>query len=145
MNRIKKSLIFSSLILLLTFEVAVYPVFPLVFNENPSGVTESWVSQEAELPNGKPIFQKGMSYSCWSSHDFGSSVSDESLSLLTETGTEWIALCFSWFQSNTTSHDIHLSSSRTPTTESLKHAITTAHSLGLKVMLKPMVDAVERE
>jgi len=145
MNRLKKLLIFSSLILLLTFEVNAYPVFPITFNKNSSGVTDCLVSQNPELPDAKPVFQKGLSYSCWSNHDFGSSVSDESLRLLTETGTEWIALCFSWIQSSTTSHDIHLSSSGTPTPESLKHAITTAHSLGLKVMLKPMVEAVERE
>jgi hypothetical protein len=145
MNRLKNSLIFSSLILLLTFEVAAYPVFPITLNKKSSEVTESLISQQPELPDVKPVFQKGLSYSCWSNDDFGSSVSDESLRLLTETGTEWIALCFSWIQSNTTSHDIHLSSSGTPTPESIKHAITTAHSLGLKVMLKPMVEAVERE
>jgi hypothetical protein len=144
-NRLKKSLIFSSVILLLTLEVIAYPVFPIAFNEKSSGVNESSVSQKAELPDVKLVFQKGLSYSCWSKDDFGSSVSDESLGLLTETGAEWIALCFSWIQSNTTSHDIHLSSSGTPTPESLKHAITTAHSLGLKVLLKPMVEAVERE
>ncbi|HDQ05409.1 MAG TPA: hypothetical protein ENN36_01640 [Candidatus Bathyarchaeota archaeon] len=144
MNRLQKSLIFSSLILLLTFEALVCPVFPFVFNENPSGVAEFRVSQKVELAYAEPVFQKGMSYSCWSSHGFGSSASDESLRLLAETGTEWIALCFSWYQSNTTSHDIQ-SSSITPTTESLKHAISTAHSYGLKVMLKPMVEALERE
>jgi hypothetical protein len=145
MNGLRKLLIFSSLILLLTFEVIAYPVFPLTFDKNSSGVAGCLVSQKAELPDAKPVFQKGLSYSCWSNNDFSSSVSDESLRLLTETGTEWIALCFSWIQSNTTSHDIHLSSSDTPTPESLKHAITVAHSLGLKVMLKPMVEAVERE
>ena len=145
MNRLTKSLIFSSLILLLTFEFVAYPVFPLTFTKNSSEVTDCLVSQKAELPDAKPVFQKGLSYSCWSNNDFGSSVSDESLRLLAETGTEWIALCISWIQYSTTSHDIHLSSSGTPTPESLKHAITTAHSLGLKVMLKPMVEAVERE
>ncbi|MGD9131153.1 MAG: hypothetical protein PVH73_06220 [Candidatus Bathyarchaeota archaeon] len=145
MNRLTKSLIFSSLILLLTLEVVAYPVFSLTFTKNSSGAADCLVFQKAELPDAKPVFQKGLSYSCWSNNDFGSSVSDESLRLLTETGTEWIALCFSWIQSSTTSHDIHLSSSGTPTPESLKHAITTAHSLGLKVMLKPMVEAVERE
>jgi len=145
MNRLKKSLIFSWVILLLTLEVIAYPVFPLAFNEKSSGVTGSLVSQKAELPDAEPVFQRGISYSAWSNDDFSSSESDESLSLLTETSTEWIALCFSWIQSNTTSHDIHLSSSGTPTPESLKHAITTAHNLGLKVMLKPMVEAIERE
>jgi len=101
MNRLKNSLIFSSLILLLTFEVVAYPVFPITLNKKSSEVTESLISQQPELPDVKPVFQKGLSYSCWSNDDFGSSVSDESLSLLTETGTEWIALCFSWIQSNT--------------------------------------------
>lgn len=114
-----------------------------VFSRASSNVTEL-VSQTSE-PNVKPVFQKGMSYSCWSNDDYLTAASDESLRRLTETGTEWIALCFSWIQSSTTSHDIHLSSSGTPTPESLEHAITTAHSLGLKVMLKPMVEAVERE
>jgi hypothetical protein len=145
MNGLKKLLIFSSLILLLTFEAIAYPAFPLTFDKNHSGVADYLVSQEAGLPDAKPVFQKGLSYSCWSEDDFGSSASDESLRLLTETGAEWIALCFSWIQSNTTSHDIHVSSRSTPTTESLEHAITAAHSLGLKVMLKPMVEAVERE
>ncbi len=145
MNIVKKSLIPSSLILLLVLDVIIYPVFSIVFNERSGGVTEYSVYQKTELLDIKPVFQKGLSYSCWSNDDFSSSESDESLNLLSETGTEWIALCFSWIQSNTTSYDIHLSSSGTPTPESLKHAITTAHDLGLKVMLKPMVEAKERE
>ena len=145
MGRLKKSLIFSSLIVLLTLETLAYPVFPLAFNENSSGVAESSVFPEAVVSYEIPVYQKGLSFSAWSNDVFSSSESDESLSLLTETSTEWIALCFSWIQSNTTSHDIHLSSSGTPTPESIKHAITTAHNLGLKVMLKPMVEAVERE
>ena len=91
------------------------------------------------------IFQKGLSYSAWSPDAFSDSTSDESLQLLTETNTEWIALCFSWYQSSTTSHDIVLDAVRSPTTESILHAITTAHNLGLKVMLKPMVEPKERE
>ncbi|MCW3976639.1 MAG: hypothetical protein NWE77_01765, partial [Candidatus Bathyarchaeota archaeon] len=145
MGRLKKSLIFSSLIVLLTLEALAYPVFPLAFNENSSGVAESSVFPEAAVSYEIPVYQKGLSFSAWSNDVFSSSESDESLRLLTETNTEWIALCFSWIQSNTTSHDIHLSSSGTPTPESIKHAITTAHNLGLKVMLKPMVEAVERE
>ncbi len=127
MGRLRSSLSVSSLIVILTLEVLACPVFALTLNEGYGSV-----------------FQKGVSYSAWSSDAFSSSESDESLRLLTETNTEWIALCFSWVQSSTTSHDIHLGSS-SPTTESVKHAITTAHSLGLKVMLKPMVEALERE
>ena len=93
----------------------------------------------------EPVFQKGFSYSAWSSDAFGTAESDESLRLLTQTNTEWIALCFSWVQSNMTSSDIHLNPTGSPTTASVQHAIATAHSLGLKVMLKPMVEPLERE
>ena len=143
-GRLKSSLSVSSLIVILTLEVLACPVFALTLNEEHGGAAESAVFPEAEMSYGNAVFQKGLSYSAWSSDAFSSSESDESLRLLTETNTEWIALCFSWFQSSTTSHDIHLGSS-SPTIESIRHAITTAHSLGLKVMLKPMVEALERE
>ena len=145
MGKLKKSLIFSSLIVLLSLEFLAYPVFPLALNEKYGGANESSVFPEAEVYDGRPVFQKGLSYSAWSSDAFSSSESDESLELLTKTNTEWIAVCFSWAQSNTTSHDIRADPDRTPTTDSVKHAITTAHSLGLKVMLKPMVDTLEEE
>jgi len=142
--KLKKSILFSLLIVLLTLEFLACPVFSLSLNQKDSEATEIYFP-EAELTEVIPVFQKGLSYSAWSSDAFSSSESDESLELLTKTNTEWIAICFSWFQSSTTSHDIHLDSSRSPTIESVKHAITTAHSLGLKVMLKPMIEALERE
>jgi len=138
LGNIKCSLFVSLLVAILFLEVLVCPVLSVTLNEESHGFPE------AEMSIGDAVFQKGLSYSAWSSDAFSGSDSDESLRLLTETNTEWIALCFSWFQSSTTSHDIHLGSS-SPTTESVKHAITMAHSLGLKVILKPMVEAEERE
>jgi hypothetical protein len=145
MRKSQNSLIISSLIVILTLEALASPAVSFGLSEEHSGVAESSGFPEAEMLYGSAVFQKGLSYSAWSSDAFSSSESDESLRLLTETNTEWIALCFSWVQSNTTSHDIHLDPNSSPTTESVKHAITTAHSLGLKVMLKPMIDALERE
>ena len=144
MGGLKKS-IFSSLIVLLVLEFLSYPVFPLALNGEDSGAAEAVSFPEAEMPDWRPVFQKGLSYSAWDSNAFSSSESDESLALLTETNTEWIAVCLSWVQSNTTSHDIHPDPDRTPTVDSVKQAITLAHSLGLKVMLKPMVDTLEDE
>lgn len=143
MGNLKKPLIFLSLTVLLTLQVFVFPVFSFSANNDYENVKFDF--PEAELTGETAVFQKGLSYSAWSSDAFGSPESDESLSLLTETNTEWIAICFSWFQSSTTSHDIHLDPSRSPTTESVLHAITSAHNLGLKVMLKPMVEADDRE
>jgi len=145
MGRLKKSLIFSSLIVLLTLEALAYPVFSLTFNGKYSEAAESSIFPEAEVYYEIPVYQKGMSFSAWSSDAFSSSESDEALVLLTETNTEWISICLSWAQSNTTSHDIRFDPNRTPTTDSVKHAITKAHSLGFKVMLKPMVDTLEEE
>jgi len=145
MGRLKKLLIFSSLIVLLTLEALAYPVFPLAFNGKYSEDAGSSVFPEALVSYEIPVYQKGMSFSAWSSDAFSNSESDEALVLLTETNTEWISICLSWFQSNTTSHDIRLDPNLTPTTGSVKHAITTAHSLGFKVMLKPMVDTLEEE
>ncbi len=101
---ILKSVIFASLIVILALKVLAYPMFTLALNREYD-VAESFGFPEAELSDVRPVFQKGLSYSAWSSDAFSSSESDESLRLLTETNTEWIALCFSWVQSNTTSHD----------------------------------------
>jgi hypothetical protein len=142
MGVLKKSLIFL-LSALLTLEALACPVFSITFRE-PEDIAVSSVvpvSVSYEIP----VYQKGMSFSTWSPDAFGTSESDESLARLAETNTEWIALCLSWLQSNTTSHDINPDPNRTPTMDSIEHAIAEAHSLGLKVLLKPMVDTYEEE
>jgi hypothetical protein len=145
MGRLKNSLIFSSLMVLLTLEALACPVFPLTFEGKYGEAAESSVFPEALVSYEAPVYQKGMCFSAWSSDAFSSSESDESLVLLAETNTEWVSICFAWAQSNTTSHDIRVDPDRTATTDSVKHAITEAHSLGFKVMLKPMVDTLEIE
>jgi len=97
------------------------------------------------VSSDKPVFQKGMSYVARSSNAFSSSDSDKSLALLTKTNTEWVAICVFWYQSNISSYDIHADPERTPTIESVAHAIDRAHDLGMKVMLKPMIDLLETE
>ncbi len=144
MRFLKSSFAISWLILLLALDVLACPVFAFISKEILDVADEDSVFPEDEIYYRNAVYQKGVSFSTWSSDAFSSLESDESLRQLTKTNTEWIALCFSWYQSSTTSHDIQLGSS-SPSTESIKHAITTAHSLGLKVMLKPMVEALERE
>jgi hypothetical protein len=145
MRKLKKSLTYSSLILLLTVEVFAYNVFSLAWNRQVIEITRTSSFPESKVLERNPVYQKGMSFSAWSSDAFDTPESDESLALLTKTNTEWVAINFAWSQSNTTSHDIKIDPTRTPTTTSIEHAITTAHSLGFKVMLKPMVDTLEEE
>jgi hypothetical protein len=85
-----------------------------------------------------PVFQKGMSYVSWPPN-FGSSDSNESLYLLSLTHTEWVAVCIFWYQDNLSSIKIH-PSYNTPGNISVVKVVERVHRLGMKVMLKPMVD-----
>jgi hypothetical protein len=136
---------FFTLILLLLVECLSVPVFSFGLSPQNKQAYNVFAVPDAEVKDYQPVFQKGLSYSSWSPDAFDTAESDESLSLLTETNTEWVAICFAWAQSNITSSDIKPDPNRTATVESVRRAITTAHRLGLKVMLKPMVDTLQVE
>ena len=87
-------------------------------------------------------FQKGMNYVTLSKDRYTSNNSDESLKTLSRTGTKWIGLVTTWYQQSCSSTDI-FSSDKTPSDESIVHAIQTAHSLGMKIMLKPHVELLD--
>ncbi|MBN1354362.1 MAG: glycoside hydrolase [Candidatus Omnitrophica bacterium] len=86
-----------------------------------------------------PVFQKGMCYTTWSKVAYSSSSSDKSLEKLKAVNAEWVAVITTWYQDNCFSTDI-FPTSKTPSDESVIHAIDKAHSLGFKVMLKPHLD-----
>jgi len=91
----------------------------------------------------EPVFQKGMSYRPApypNYYPYNSSESDESLRRMAETNVEWVAIIAWWFQENLTSTEIYPHLDYTPTNDSLKHAVQKAHELGMRVMLKPMID-----
>ena len=85
-------------------------------------------------------FQKGMSYAAWWNDIYATSDSDLSLENLDNTGTEWVSLVTTWYQDDEYSTQIYEDLDRTPSDESVIHAIETIHSLGMHVMLKPHVD-----
>jgi len=86
------------------------------------------------------IEMKGMSYVTWDANGLLTEDSDKSLANARAIGCNWIALNVYWFQddANSTSigPDYSLYSS---TPESIIHAIGRCHELGMKVMLKPVV------
>jgi len=145
MSELERLLLIFSLIVILTIEILGCPVFSISVNGEKTKAEERYFISEPEVQDWLPVFQKGLCYSAWSSDAYNTPESDESLLLLTKTNTEWVSICISWVQTNTTSTDIHPDSITTPTTSSIRHAIITAHNLGLKVMLKPMVDTLEPE
>jgi hypothetical protein len=83
--------------------------------------------------------QKGICYSCWWGPECFSRVdSDVSLAHLAETGAEWINLAVPWYQENIESTRISPGRS-TANDEDLIHVLNQARSLGLKVMLRPVL------
>lgn len=89
---------------------------------------------------GRQPMQKGMSYVGWWSGDYAQPDSELALRHLAATGANWISLIVTGYQANLSSTTISFTTPRTPTDPDLAHAITEAHRLGLKVMLKPHVD-----
>jgi hypothetical protein len=100
-------------------------------------VPENEVIEVSSDING-PVFQKGMSYVSWPPN-FDSANSNESLHFLSSTNTEWVAICVFWYQDNLSSTRIY-PSYNTPSNSSVVKVIGRVHELGMKVMLKPMVD-----
>jgi len=93
-------------------------------------------------PDRTARFQKGMNYITWSKDRYLKSGSDESLADLAKAGNEWVGITVTWYQDNCATTDI-FPTEKTPSDESLAHAIETIHKLGMKVMLKPHLDLLE--
>lgn len=86
-----------------------------------------------------PVFQKGFSFCCFCDSCCNKDSAYKSLKNLKDTGTEWIAITLLWYQKDASSTDIYPVSS-SATDESIIYIISSAHSEGLKVMLKPQLD-----
>ena len=97
------------------------------------------------LMTGKPEtgFQKGMGYVTWSKNGYNTDNSDESIVLVKELGSNWIAIHTTWYQTTCWSGDI-MPTEKTPSDEALTRAIRTAHESGMKVMLKPHLVLIDK-
>ena len=62
---------------------------------------------------------------------------------LAGTGANWVGVLVTWYQANATSTTIAPDALKTPTDEALTYAVQQLHARGLKVMLKPHVDAAD--
>jgi hypothetical protein len=82
-------------------------------------------------------FIKGMSYASWGESNYANPLGDRALEDLAKTGTNWVAIIANTEQKNAESSkiDILINSDA-----SIIHAIQTAHSLNMNVMLKPQLD-----
>lgn len=87
-------------------------------------------------------WQKGMCYVTWSRDRYSTVPSDESLKAMAATGTKWVSILTTWYQQQCFTTKI-FPVETSPSDESVIHAIQTAHSLGMKVMIKPHLDLVD--
>jgi hypothetical protein len=91
-------------------------------------------------------FHKGVVYTSWNHSELGSMVSDLTLTHLRKLGVGHIAIMAPAYQETIDSSEIvthDFPGGDTPTDEAIVHAIETAHSLGMKVMLKPHIDCLD--
>lgn len=119
-------------------------VYPMRKTMQTRGIT---IKEEKPLPSPGPIdpnaLQTGINYTSWHEAELGLPDSDATLRHLQQKNVRHIALLTTWFQKDPKSIEIRPQSPKggqTPTDEALGHTINVAHSLGMRVMLKPHVD-----
>ena len=87
---------------------------------------------------------RGMSIAAFSARSLAGPAADRSLSDVRALGADAVALNVSWWQDDVASTEIGPDEVKSATLESVGHAIDEAHRLGMRVMLKPMVDVRSR-
>lgn len=81
---------------------------------------------------------KGVNYRSWWPGSYSTSASDQSMANVRATGANWISIIVFGYQKNATAKSISKGPD-TPSDADLDHVIRQAHTLGLKVMLKPQM------
>lgn len=83
--------------------------------------------------------QRGFALPAYSRDAYRSSRVPESLRELVAVGATWVQLNPTWYQGNPLATSI-APTARSPSDASVEYAIQAAHRVGLKVLLKPLVD-----
>ncbi len=96
--------------------------------------------QGAMLEAVNPDFQKGMTIACWGQHCLSTADARMSLNRLAESGTRWIALVVTGYQSWRGDSNIRYENVDSPDRWAVRDAVKRARALGFKIMLKPHVD-----
>jgi len=123
----------------------VYPKLAKKLNkEVKSGVSTGEESVEEPVSSPAPLsieeFHKGVVYTSWKKTELGEEASDQTLEYLSQCGAGHLGIMVVWYQDTNEEKTIYSDEKDTPDYKSLGHAINKAHSLGMKVMLKPHVD-----
>lgn len=82
-------------------------------------------------------WQRGINLTTYGREVYGSATSDASLALARADGNDSVAIVPTWFQDTASSNAIAPSPVSTTSDSSVLHAMQTARSLGMRVILKP--------
>jgi T5SS/PEP-CTERM-associated repeat protein len=82
---------------------------------------------------------KGMSLTSFNPTDLTSATTQQSIANMKTLGVDTVALNFWWYQSSVTANTM-AAAANSSTIASVQSAIDTIHGLGMKVLLKPMLD-----
>ena len=116
---------------------------------NPGGGSRCWglwviVMMLLARPGLSAEIERGVSIAAFGPRTFQSSAADRSLADVRALGASAVAINVSWWQDDETSTEIRADEAKSAALESVGHAIDEAHRLGMRVMLKPMVDVKSR-
>lgn len=89
--------------------------------------------------NAEPAQQRGFALPSWQVRGYDGPDVEQSLEEVKSVGATWVQFTPTWYQDDTRSSSIERTSGTVSDT-GLRRAITVAHQLGLKVLLKPHVD-----
>ncbi len=120
----------------------VYPQLANQLAGKEAAVTQAEPEKPLPSPGALTLqeLQKGVVYTSWGSTELGTVASDQTLEYLKQLGVRNLAIMIVWVQDTNEEKVIYTDPKDTPEDKALIHAINKAHSLGLKVMLKPHVD-----
>jgi uncharacterized protein (TIGR03437 family) len=82
----------------------------------------------------------GITHASWQPTEYATTAATTSRQALAATGASWAGVMVTWYQDTITSTTIAPVATTSPTDAAVEQAIQNLHSLGLKVILKPMVD-----
>ncbi len=121
---------------------SVYPKLANKLAEDEIAEVEMGLEEPQDSPGVLSLdeFQKGVVYTSWSRDELGTEASDRTLEYLKELGVRHLGIMIVWIQDSIEESRIYPDPKDTPEDNALIHAINKAHSLGIKVMLKPHVD-----
>ena len=111
-------------------------------SDGSATASQKFAVRVSPLDNGVP-FMRGFTLVSWWNDSYLQPPSDASLAQLRMDGVEWVSILVTWYQVDINSTVMSRSDLGTPSDEALVHAITTAHALGMNVVLKPHIDPLD--